>query len=153
MSTNTQTTAIRQMNPAAWTPRAARLAKRNMDYKPALFEKIRQTGDRRTSHRYSIDLPVQYEIGRGDHALRGKGRVINMSSTGLLIESDCSVTCGTALRLRVEWPARLNNSVPLALHIEGRAVRAKGALLAVSIMKSEFRIRPCQAIEAVRQAG
>jgi hypothetical protein len=119
----------------------------------ASFENTRPSGNRRASHRYSIDLPVQYEIGKGDHAQSGKGRVINISSTGILVESDRPLNCETSIRLRVEWPARLNNSVPLALHVEGWAVRAEGVFVAVSIMKSEFRIRPCHAIEAVRQAG
>lgn len=79
--------------------------------------------------------------------------MINMSSAGLLVESDRGLSCGTAIRLRVEWPARLNNSVPLSLHIEGRTVRANGALVAVRILKSEFRIRPHYAVEAVRRAG
>lgn len=154
MSTNIQTTAIRQIeSAAAWTPRARRIARRSPAIDPASFENMRRSGDRRGSHRYSIDLPVQYEIGRGDLAQSGKGRVINMSSTGLLVESDGPVGCGTPVRLRVEWPARLNNSVPLSLHIEGRAVRAKGTWFAVRIMKSEFRIRPHYALEAVRRAG
>lgn len=154
MSTNIQTTAIRPMDPAAaWTPRARRTARRNPAYDAAPAENRRQSGDRRASYRYSIDLPVQYEIGRGDQAQSGKGRVVNMSSTGLLVEFDRAASCGTAIRLRVEWPARLNNSVPLSLHIEGRTVRAHGSLVAVRILKSEFRIRPHYAVEAVRRAG
>lgn len=150
MSTNIQTTAIRQLDPAAaWTPRARRTARRS----PAPVENTRQSGDRRASYRYSFDLPVQYDIGRGDQAQSGKGRVVNMSSTGLLVESDRAASCGTAIRLQVEWPARLNNSVPLSLHIEGRTVRAHGSLVAVRILKSEFRIRPHYAVEAVRRAG
>lgn len=154
MSTNIQTTAIRQMDPAAeWTPRARRIARRRPAYGAASVENIRQSGDRRASYRYSIDLPVQYEFGRGNEAQSGKGRVLNMSSTGLLVEFDGPVGCGTVIQLRVEWPARLNNSVPLSLHIEGRVVRAKGTRVAVRIMKSEFRIRPHYAVTAVRRAG
>ena len=102
MSTNIQTTAIRQIDPAAaWTPRARRTARRSPAYEPAPVENMRQSGDRRASYRYSFDLPVQYEVGRGDQAQSGKGRVINMSSTGLLVESDHTASCGTAIRLRV----------------------------------------------------
>lgn len=154
MSTNIQTTAIRPIDPAAaWTPRARRIARRSPAYDPVPVEDLRRSGDRRASYRYSIDLPVQYEIGRGDQAQSGKGRVVNMSSTGLLVESDHPASRGTAIRLRVEWPARLNNSVPLSLHIEGRTVRADGAVVAVRILKSEFRIRPHYAVAAVRRAG
>ncbi len=154
MSTNIQSTAISQIDPAAaWPPRARRISRRSPVYDPAPTKKIPQSGDRRASYRYSIDLPVQYEVGRGDQAQGGKGRVINMSSTGLLVESDRPVTCETPIRLRVDWPARLNNSVPLGLHIEGRTVRANGGLVAVRILKSEFRIRPHYATEAVRRAG
>lgn len=111
--------------------------------------------ERRANRRYPIDLAVQYEIGRPEEGVRiGHGRVVNISSGGVLIASAQPMPSGIRIRLRIEWPALLNNLVPLALHVEGRTVRAKGDFAALRIIKSEFRTRAFYpAAGAVRQAG
>jgi PilZ domain len=104
--------------------------------------------ERRSSHRYPIDLPVQYEDGRNQFL---EGRVVNMSSGGILFHSDRALAPGRRVRLRVAWPVRLNDVMPLALHIEGQTVRAEGNFTAVKILRSEFRTRPvCRPAEPSR---
>jgi hypothetical protein len=110
--------------------------------------------ERRSNRRYPIDLSMQYDLGpqEGPEGARmGSGQVVNISSGGVLVSSDCPITPGVRIRLRLEWPARLNDSVPLALHIEGRTVRSSGPLTAVRILKSEFRTRAVSGV--LRQAG
>jgi len=110
--------------------------------------------ERRSNRRYPIDLSMQYDLGRQEGpegARMGSGQVVNISSAGVLISSDCPIAPGVRIRLRLEWPARLNDAVPLALHIEGRTLRSSGPLTAVRILKSEFRTRALSG--ALRQAG
>lgn len=95
--------------------------------------------ERRSSRRYPIDLPVQCEDGRNQFL---EGRVVNISSGGILVHSDRALEPGRKVRLRVAWPVRLNDVMPLALHIEGQTVRADGNFTAVKILRSEFRTRP-----------
>ena len=110
--------------------------------------------ERRSTRRYPIDLSMQYDLGRQEGpegARMGSGQVVNISSGGVLISSDRPIPPGVRIRLRLEWPARLNDAVPLALHIEGRTVRSSGPLTAVRILKSEFRTRALSG--ALCQAG
>ena len=115
---------------------------------------LRLGGERRSNRRYPIDLSMRYDLGRQEGpegAGMGSGQVVNISSGGVLISSDCPIAPGVRIRLRLEWPARLNDAIPLALHIEGRTVRSSGPLTAVRILKSEFRTRALSG--ALRQAG
>ncbi len=110
--------------------------------------------ERRSNRRYPIDLSMQYDMGRRDGQglpRIGSGQVVNISSGGILISSDRAMPAGLRIRLRIEWPARLNDAVPLALHIEGRTVRSNGNLTAVRILRSEFRTRALSG--ALRDAG
>ena len=110
--------------------------------------------EHRSDRRYPLDLAIHYEIGRQEEGVYvGRGRVVNMSSGGILMESDRVLAPRLKIRLRIEWPARLNDVVPLALHIEGLTVRANGRVAAVRILKSDFRTRPViRAAGAMRQA-
>jgi len=96
-------------------------------------------GERRSGRRYPIDLPVQYQDGRNQFL---EGRVVNISSGGILFHSDRALAPGHSVRLRVAWPVRLDDVMPLALHLEGQTVRADGNFTAVKILRSEFRTRP-----------
>ncbi len=103
----------------------------------------RSTRERRSARRYPLDLTIQFELGYGGtETSAGQGRVVNISSSGVLLTTDQVLSPGMKIRLRIEWPARLNQVVPLALHVEGRTVRANGNLAAVRILRSEFRTRP-----------
>ena len=118
-------------------------------------EREREPVERRGNRRYAMNLAMRYEIaGKELGPQFGEGRVVNMSSGGILIETDCILRAGLPIRIRIEWPARLNDGVPLALHIEGRTVRAHGKLAALIIRKSDFRTRPmCRAAGAMPEVG
>ena len=115
--------------------------------RPAIAVPIRQANgarrERRSGHRYPVDLLIEYELGRaGKGHPSGQGRVVNMSSSGILIRSDRMLIANQPIRLRINWPALLNDVVPLALRVEGVTVRVDGDLTALKILKSEFRTRP-----------
>ena len=110
--------------------------------------------ERRACRRYSIDLSASYETRHQDGPSgRGSARVVNISSGGILIYSDRALEKGQTIRLRIDWPALLNNVVPLALRIEGQTVRTEGNCTAVKIFKSEFCTRPANPIVAAVPSG
>ncbi len=111
--------------------------------------------DRRASRRYSIDLSTSCEIRdqEGRSVSSSRARVVNISSGGLLLCCEQPLPKSQKIRLRIDWPALLNNVVPLALHVEGQTVRADGNCIGVKILKSEFRTRPVIRTEAAAHSG
>ena len=110
--------------------------------------------ERRASRRYPIKLSASFEAPRRDGpSVHGSARVVNISSGGLLLYSEHALEKGQTIRLRIDWPALLNNVVPLTLRVEGQTVRAEGNCTAVKIVKSEFRTRPAKPIVAAEPSG
>ncbi len=66
---------------------------------------------------------------------------LNISSKGLLFATDEALQPGQLLQVSVDWPARLENQVPLKLVAEGRIVRNLNGQAAMRIDKYEFRTR------------
>lgn len=98
--------------------------------------------DRRTGLRFPIDCPVEYNVLRQGRILEtGQGRTLNISSSGLLFESDARLTPGATLELAVAWPARLSDATPIQLRVRGRAVRVTGAVTAMRIAAYDFRTK------------
>lgn len=110
--------------------------------------------ERRTHRRYPVDLTVQYEVGCDSQEICiGLGRVVNMSSGGILLEPGRQIAPGQKMNLKIEWPVRLDDEVPLALHIEAVAVRECGGGVAVKILRSAFRTRSLhQTVRILRAA-
>jgi hypothetical protein len=78
----------------------------------------------------------------------GRGRTINISSNGILIETEQALPLRTRIDLSISWPARLNNVTPLQLYIQAKTVRAEGCRTAARILRHEFRTRP--GVQAIR---
>jgi hypothetical protein len=70
---------------------------------------------------------------------------LNISSKGLLFPTEEPLQPGQLLQVSVDWPARLENQVPLKLVAEGRIVRNQNGLAAMRIDKYEFRTRRAKA--------
>ena len=111
--------------------------------KPVLSDGVPQVllteiaGDRRSSRRYSLSLPV---IIRNDSSTVGStGRVVNISSKGILFTADKQFTSGLTLHLAVSWPAMLEGTIPMQLVIEGVVIRTDGNATAVAIVHYQFR--------------
>ena len=66
---------------------------------------------------------------------------LNISSKGVLFATEEPLQPGQLLQVSVDWPARLENQVPLKLVAEGRIVRNVNGLAAMRIDKYEFRTR------------
>jgi len=98
-------------------------------------------GDRRSRPRYPIEAALEWVI-QGRRAAAGRGKTINLSSGGILFESDQAVAERMQIELTIAWPARLDDVAGLTLHVTGRTVRSQGKCAAVKILHREFRTRP-----------
>jgi len=102
--------------------------------------------DRRTNARFPCHLAVSYQALEHPF-LTGvaTSETLNISSKGLLFATDEPLQPGQLIQVSVDWPARLENQVPLKLVAEGRIVRNLNGLLAMRIDKYEFRTRRVKA--------
>jgi DNA-binding NarL/FixJ family response regulator len=98
--------------------------------------------DRRTNARFPSRLAVSYQALEHPF-LSGvaTGETLNISSKGLLFTTEEALQPGQLLQVSVDWPAMLDNQVPLKLVAEGRIVRNINGQAAMRIDKYEFRIR------------
>lgn len=69
----------------------------------------------------------------------GEGSTVNLSSSGILFTSKHLLLPGRRLELAINWPAQLNNQVPLKLVARGRVVRCQEGTAALEIQQYEFR--------------
>jgi hypothetical protein len=99
-----------------------------------------KTIERRAAHRFPLDVMVEFEQGHNPKQ-PGLGKLINISSRGLLMDAGRWIGTGVRISLKVPWPARLNGVVSLTLNIEGQTVRTDHNLVAIRISRAEFRTR------------
>jgi hypothetical protein len=83
--------------------------------------------NRRDKTRYSLRLMVRYDSG--EH--HGTGLTVDLSSKSARVELDHHLAVGTAVRLFVNWPARLAGKLPLQLRVKGRVIKTdqRGAVV------------------------
>lgn len=98
-------------------------------------------GDRRSWPRYPVAAPIEYRVIRGRCTATGQGKTINLSSGGVLFQSDQYVANGMRIELAIGWPVRLNDVAGLTLHVTGFTLRSQGKCAAVRILRREFRTR------------
>src|SRR3954468_23607130 len=100
------------------------------------------TGDRerRSKRRFQIEQEVRYKMLYGQRiAETGAGKTINVSSGGLWITTEKTLTPGLPVELSMSWPVLLNDSCPMKLMIYGCVIRSSGKAAAISIERYEFR--------------
>ena len=92
--------------------------------------------------RYGISVELEFHlVRRGKVVQTGIGRTMNLSSSGVLFESDTGLPPGMPVQLWIRWPVRLDNEVSLNLFVIGRTIRTEGNCTAVRFQRHEFRIR------------
>ena len=104
--------------------------------------------DRRSTHRYPIELPIQYTIVKNYLAVgTGTGSSIDLSTGGIAFTSDTPVRIGSYLELSISWPALLNQTCALKLRAAGRVVRSEHNRTAISLDRYEFRTAGAKAFQ------
>ncbi len=111
----------------------------------ALDEDAR-AAERRMSARFPCRLAVAYQTLEFPFLSgQGSSETLNISSKGLLFTTGEQLEPGKLLQVSVDWPARLENQIPLKLVAEGRIVRCSNGTAAMRIDKYEFRTRKIKA--------
>lgn len=113
-----------------------------------------QRVDQRANGRYPIALEVQYKLLRGDRVVGvGCGKTLNISSGGVLFETDQLLPPSGSVELAIQWPFLLRDVCSLKLVMRGRIVRRDydGKAAAVRTESHEFRtagVRPSRNADA-----
>ena len=98
--------------------------------------------ERRINARFPCRLAVSYQtLEHPFMSGQGTSETLNISSKGLLFATEAKLEAGQLVQVTLDWPARLENQVPLKLVAEGRVVRNIDGQAAVTIEKYEFRTR------------
>jgi c-di-GMP-binding flagellar brake protein YcgR len=98
--------------------------------------------ERRKSERFPIHLDLQYRaVNRIADTSEGVGRILDISSGGVLFSAQEQIGNGLPLEVSVCWPARLDGNCPLKLVAVGRVVRSEGCRTALRFERYEFRTR------------
>jgi len=98
--------------------------------------------DRRVNARFPCRLAVSYQaLEHPFFSGEAVSETLNISSKGMLFATTEPLQPGQLLQVSVDWPARLENMVPLKLVAEGRIVRNTNGQAAMRIDKYEFRTR------------
>ena len=104
--------------------------------------------ERRTNARFDCHLAVSYQsLEKPFVSGQCTSETLNISSKGVLFRADVALEPGQLVQVSVDWPARLENQIPLKLVAEGRIVRNVKGVAAMTIEKYDFRTRrtPAQA--------
>ena len=97
-------------------------------------------GERRADRRYDLALNVRWKLIRRRRVLdSGTGKTIDVSSGGLLFETDRPLPSGLNIELSIAWPVLLHDVAPLQLVVAGRVVRTVGQRVGVRMTQHEFR--------------
>jgi hypothetical protein len=97
--------------------------------------------ERRSRVRYPIRLSVRYRgLGRMG-GVAGVGQTLNLSSSGILVESprQQKVSVGSRVEVSVNWPIMLDGASPLQVVVRGKVVRSEMFRFAVSFQSYQFR--------------
>jgi len=98
--------------------------------------------ERRGAARMPIEQEVRCRVlNKQQDGADVTGKTVNMSSSGILLETKEILVPGRRVELSIEWPARLDNKCPLKLVARGRVVRFQGGQAAIEILQHEFRTR------------
>jgi hypothetical protein len=95
--------------------------------------------ERRSNRRFPIALSLRYML-TGSHS--GDGRVTDMSSRGILFQSDTKLPAGEKIHVILTWPFLLNGECPLQLRVRGDVLRSDPRGTVLRIQHYEFRTAP-----------
>lgn len=95
------------------------------------------TSERRNSPRYPIAVPAKYNVGDCPHY----AQTCDISSGGVFIHTQDTLTVGDKIQLRLEWPVLLEGRCPLQLAIKGEVIRTDLHGAAIRISTYEYRLR------------
>src|SRR3954466_1070670 len=112
----------------------------------------RREHDRRSKKRFNIQQAVRYKLSyRQRIAETGVGKTVNVSSGGVWITTESTLTPGLPVELSMNWPVLLHDACPMKLMIYGSVVRSSGKAAAISIERYEFRTQGSRTFQQAHQ--
>jgi PilZ domain len=106
-------------------------------------QRLDAAAERRSTRRFAIEQEVIYKIldHRAAVPESGVGKTLDISSGGVLFETQQRLRPGKRVEVSVNWPALLDGGCPLKFVAVGRVVRAEEKRAAMHIEQHEFRTR------------
>ncbi|HLI84566.1 MAG TPA: PilZ domain-containing protein [Bryobacteraceae bacterium] len=96
--------------------------------------------ERRASRRFDMPLRLRWKVLRRGRVLEaGAGTTVDMSSSGILFQTDTKLPLDGTVELSIAWPVLLHDNLPMQLMVCGRIVRASRDGIAIAINQYEFR--------------
>ena len=93
--------------------------------------------ERRRAIRFEIELPLCYQPKCWTKVKAGK--IVNISSVGILFTAQDDVPIEMAAEVIVDWPVSRNGEAPIKLFIRGWIVRRQEQAVALEIRRAELR--------------
>jgi len=110
-------------------------------------------GDRRSTRRYAVRLPIHYRCSlRGELPRTGSGMTVDMSTNGISFRSRRQLPVGAHIEIAVDWPARADEAYPVDLQVTGFVVRSDAGRTVARMTSRKFRVAS-QAVEPIRQTA
>ena len=95
--------------------------------------------ERRGFTRCTVETELEYRQLGTAAAPPLRGRLVNLSGTGLMLEAQHgALPPGAEVEVMIPWPSR-SRTVGLYLHAVGHVLRAEGNRVALAIEQSSFR--------------
>lgn len=114
-----------------------------LNSEPSLASHSVTIEERRSKARYPLHLSVRFRSVSKGFLFSGLGRIIDMSSGGVLVVlqdvSQHEISVGAWVEISIEWPALLEGRIPLQLVAAGRIIRRGASDFAVTFERHEFR--------------
>jgi hypothetical protein len=86
-----------------------------------------------------MEMLVNYRTLDRRRPLSGRGRLVNMSSGGVLVATQQEIGAGRGVELSIQWPFLLDGRVPLQLVAAGKVVRSDTSSFALLLTGHQFR--------------
>ena len=97
--------------------------------------------NRRSSVRFALELGIRYVVTNPTSRDSGVGKTIDISSSGIRFIAERPLRTGLTLDIAIDWPAALDETVPLQLAGRAVVVRSKNCETAVRLVEHQFKTR------------
>ena len=104
------------------------------------FHAFHSDPDSRRKARYPLRLKLTFSAVTPPICL-GDGETLQISSKELLFTTNESFDPGQSLQVSLDWPALLDNRIPLRLVVSGQILQSGDGQATMTIEKYQFRIR------------